>query len=286
MVWNGIIAGYLFLAGVGAGAFSFAMLAGWRAPEARKLKMAGMIVGILAVGIGTLLLVFDAKAGLLNPLRFFLLLSNFGSVMAWGTAILSAFLLVACVQVVIYWRSKKTPKALDWVSIVLTVCVAAYTGVLLSASPAYPLWNFPILPVLFLISAAGTGFAAAEVAGYACDREGLKKAELPSIVGVVLPAVELVVVIVLLAVTANAGGSAAEAGSGTVQGLLTGSWAPLFWVGFVIVGLLIPLATAVKAHRTKEVLTVASLAGWVCLLVGGFVLRYLVVLAALPIVGY
>ena len=64
MVWNGIIAGYLFLAGVGAGSFAFAAMAGWKDPEARKLKMAGMIIGFLCVAVGTLMWVVDAKAGL------------------------------------------------------------------------------------------------------------------------------------------------------------------------------------------------------------------------------
>lgn len=285
MVWNGIIAGYLFLAGVGAGSFAFAAMAGWKDPEARKLKMAGMIIGFLCVAVGTLMLVVDAKAGLHNPLRFIMLLTNFNSVMAWGTVILSVFLLVAFVEIVLLWKTKATPKWLDWVGVALAVCVAAYTGVLLSASPAYPLWNFPLLPILFLVSAAATGFAACELAGYTLDRAALERVELPAWVSIALPAVEAVLVVVLLVVTGLAGGVAAEAGAATVATLLSGSYAPLFWA-FAVFALVAPLCISAIAAVKKLPLGAAFAASWVCVLVGGFMLRYLVVMAAVPIVAY
>ena len=286
MVWNGIIAGYLFLAGVGAGSFAFAAMVGWKDPEARKLKMAGMIIGLLCVGIGTLMLVVDAKAGLHNPLRFIMLLTNFNSVMAWGTVILSVFLLVAFVEIVLLWKTKSTPKWLDGVGVALAVCVAAYTGVLLSASPAYPLWNFPVLPVLFLVSATATGFAACELAGYALDREVLERVELPAWVAVALPAVEALVVVVLLVLTGSASGVAAEAGAATVAALTSGSYAVAFWIGFVALGLAVPLAVSCAALAKKRHVNGAMAASWACILVGGFMLRYLVVMAAVPIVAY
>ena len=260
-------------------------MAGWKDPEARKLKMAGMIIGFLCVAVGTLMLVVDAKAGLHNPLRFIMLLTNFNSVMAWGTVILSVFLLVAFVEIVLLWKTKSTPKWLDVVGVVLAVCVAAYTGVLLSASPAYPLWNFPLLPLLFLVSAAATGFAACELAGYALDRAALGRVELPAWVSVALPAAEAVLVVVLLAVTGSAGGVAAEAGAATVATLLGGSYASLFWA-FVVLALAAPLCISAVALAKKLPLGAASAASWVCVLVGGFMLRYLVVMAAVPIVAY
>lgn len=286
MVWDAIIAAYLFLAGVGAGSFAFAALAGWRAPEARKVKMAGMVIGLVAVALGTVMLIFDAKAGFQDPLKFLLLLSNFGSVMTWGVVILSVFLVVAFVEILLYWRTGKTPRALDWVGIVLALCVATYTGVLLGVCPSCPLWNLPLLPILFVVSATATGFAATELAGYALDRAGLEKAELPAVVGIALPVVELAVAAVLLLVTANAGGVSAAAGAATVAGLVGGAWAPAFWGLFIVVGLVVPLAIALAARARKQGVSALSALGWACVLVGGFTLRYLVVRAAVPIVAY
>ena len=82
-IWGGIIAWYLFLAGLGGGAFITSAFLKWTRPEATTMRRIGHIVAPVAVCIGLVLLMFDAKAGFLNPLRFALLLSNFGSVMTW-----------------------------------------------------------------------------------------------------------------------------------------------------------------------------------------------------------
>ena len=65
MVWDGIIATYLFLAGLGAGAFALAALAGFVRPDAVKLRTIGYVIAPIAVGVGTVLLMVDAKACLL-----------------------------------------------------------------------------------------------------------------------------------------------------------------------------------------------------------------------------
>ena len=76
MVWDSIIAGYLFLAGLGAGAFILGALSSWSGKrngvKPAKLKLAAFIIGPVAVAVGTLLLIVDAKAGAANPLRVFL----------------------------------------------------------------------------------------------------------------------------------------------------------------------------------------------------------------------
>ena len=60
----------------------------YRAGGAEAPSLTTLIVGLV-------LLMFDAKAGLHNPLRFALLLTNFGSVMTWGVVILAAFVIGA-----------------------------------------------------------------------------------------------------------------------------------------------------------------------------------------------
>lgn len=147
MVWDGIIATYLFLAGLGAGAFAFAALVGFVKPDAVKLRTIGYVIAPIAVGVGTVLLMVDAKAGLMNPLRFFGLLGNFSSIMAWGVVILIAFMAVSVIALVVMLVKKSTPKALDVVGLVCAVAVAVYTGMLLGDAPGFPLWNPVVLPL-------------------------------------------------------------------------------------------------------------------------------------------
>ena len=252
MVWDAIIAIYLFLAGLGAGAFVLGALTNWAKTPAPTMKKIAFIVAPVAVAVGTLMLVVDAHAGLMNPLRFFGLVANLGSVMAWGVIILSAFLVVSIVDLIVLLVKKSTPKALDIVGAVLAVCVAAYTGVLLGdAGVAFPLWNMAVLP-------------------------WLGKA------GLVLPVLELALVIALLAVAGMAGGSAGAAGAASVANLVSGPYAVAFWRGFVVIGLAVPFVLELMSHRGSQSKAL-PMAGEACVLVGGFMLRYLVIMAAVAV---
>ena len=299
MIWDALIACYLFLAGMGAGAFALGAIAGWGKEPALTMKKIGFIVGPVAVAVGTLLLVVDAHAGLQNPLRFFYLITNLNSVMAWGVIILSVFLVVAVIDLALLLVKKETPKWLDGIGVALALCVAAYTGVLLGdAGAAFPLWNMAVLPVLFVVSAASTGIAVVALATHLLAPAEVGRVALLKRAGLVLPLVEGALVIVLLAVTAGASGSAAAAGQASVAALVSGPYAVAFWLGFVVLGLALPFALelvrarkGVAAPERSVGADVAhdgsgktlALVGDAGVLVGGFMLRYLVVMAALPV---
>ena len=291
MVWDGFVAFYLFLAGLGAGAFVLGVLAGWAKNPASRMKKIAFLVALVTVAVGTLVLVFDAKAGLGNPMRFFLLVTNLSSVMAWGVIILSAFLVVVFVDLVILLVKKQTPKALDIVGLALSVCVAAYTGVLLGdAGVAFPLWNMAVLPILFVVSAASTGFAAVLLVTRLAAPDEAAGLPLLEKAGLVLPVLELVLVVVLLAVTASVQGSAAEAAAASVGALVSGAYAVPFWLGFVGIGLVLPFCLELLGRRKAGAGEAAgsskalAIAGELGVMVGGFMLRYLVIMAAVPVV--
>ncbi len=82
---------------------------GWRHPEAVSMRKIGHLVAPIVVIIGLCLLMFDAKAGLMNPLRFALLLTNFGSVMTWGVVFLGGFTVISLVVVVLDFVKKRVP---------------------------------------------------------------------------------------------------------------------------------------------------------------------------------
>lgn len=283
MVWDAIIAIYLFLAGLGAGAFALGALTNWAKTPAPTMKKVAFIVAPVAVAVGTLMLVVDAHAGLMNPLRFFGLVANLGSVMAWGVIILSAFLVVSIVDLIVLLVKKSSPKVLDIVGAVLAVCVAAYTGVLLGdAGVAFPLWNMAVLPILFIVSAASTGIAVTLLITRLVAAD--EAAALPWLgkAGLVLPVLELALVIILLAVTGTAGGSAAAAAAASVGNLVSGPYAVAFWLGFVVIGLAVPFVLELMSRRGSQSKAL-PMAGEACVLVGGFMLRYLVIMAAVAV---
>lgn len=297
-IWGAPIAMYLFLAGLGAGAFVAATAAGRMAPQAKRTVRAGRVIALGAVAVGLVLLMVDAKGGFLHPWRFALLLGNVQSVMTWGVVFLAAFVVIAAVVVVRDLLKKSVPFGLEATGCGFAIAVAMYTGVLLGVVKTFPLWNSAVLPFLFLVSAMSTGVCAVFLfARLVCPNEVEKLAFLEHVHGW-LPWVETVLVVALLFFV----GLSSEAGAASVAALLTGQWALVFWLGFVVVGLALPLvlhlvqgrvgagvrdACGAEVHGACPQVENGRACGAVsdvATIVGGFLLRYLVVMAALPVV--
>ena len=190
-IWGGIIAWYLFLAGLGGGAFITSAFLKWTKPEATTMRRIGHIIAPVVVIIGLVLLMFDAKAGFLNPLRFALLLTNFGSVMTWGVVFLASFTVIALVVLLLDFLKKPIPNWLDIVGVIAGVCVAIYTGVLLGVCQTFPLWNNALLPILFLVSALSTGAASVIAVGILVKPEEFNEIGILKKTHYALPAIEI-----------------------------------------------------------------------------------------------
>ncbi len=285
-IWGSIIAWYLFLAGLGAGAFATSAFLSWRHPEAVAMRKMGHLIAPIAVAVGLVLLMVDAEAGLHNPMRFMLLLGNFGSVMTWGVVFLSVFMVIAVAALVLDILKRPVPGWLENVGAVLALCVAVYTGALLGVCNTFPLWNNALLPILFLVSALSTGAASVLAVSIIRHADEFNRVGVLKKFHFCLPIIELLLVMSLLFITQ----SNSDAGAASVMSLVTGEWAVWFWLGLVAVGLVIPTIlelwllffTSEEFEESKLAhgLSFASDAG---VMVGGFLLRYLVVVAAIPL---
>ena len=157
------------------------------------------------------------------------------------------------------------------------LCVMMYTGVMLSTLKSRAFWATPALPILFTISALSTGCAAIvlSIGGWPAEFTLINLLasevvhELLHVIDVVLVCTEIVVLFTMVLSFAGAGTPTAQK---VAKRWLKGSYAPLFWVGMVLIGLLIPLAL--------------YLAGWgiasgvvapILVLCGGCLLRFMVV---------
>ena len=285
MVCGPMIAWDLFLAGASAGAFLTSAFVEAKYPESVKMRVAGRIIAPIFVGIGLLMLMLDAEAGLHNPLRFFWLISNPGSVMTLGVYFICVYMPVALAVAVLEILKKRVPKWLTWIGIVAAFAVAAYTGFLLGVVKAYPLWNNAILPILFVVSALSAGLAATSLVGLIVDRERFEQMWLIKKSHVILSAVEMVVLATMLIIVS----AGSFEGAASVYSLVAGQYAPAFWGGIVLLGLVAPfIIEGYPVFITKRVETsmtsmVVSVIGEAGVLVGGFMLRLLVVLSALPV---
>lgn len=175
--------------------------------------------------------------GFAHPLRFALLLTNFGSVMTWGVVFLAVFVVVALIVLLLDLMKREVPMWLDCVGLVMGLCVAIYTGCLLGVCQGFPLWNSALLPILFLVSAVSTGMAAVLLVGVFYAPDEFNEVVVMKKFHFWLPVIEFVLVAALLFITAF---NPSPAGWESVMSLVSGNWAVAFWLLFVIVGLVLP----------------------------------------------
>ncbi len=278
-VWGLPVILYLFLGGMGAGAY---LTARWaeRYPDSSAVVRVGRWLSGPLVAVGTVLLVFDLGAGKTHPWRILWLYTDLHSVMTWGTWLLTMFVPVALVHAFAPAQWTERQRWLHVVGVTLAIGVALYTGVLLAVLKAIPLWNNGLLPVLFVISAVSTGVAATVLPAVLIDPRVLRTAEGFRSIHLAVVVSELLVLTLFLFFTAE--GSAA--GRLSYDMLTTGSLAAAFWIGIVLVGLVLPLLLMAlgAGFRSFTLQRNAVVIEALAVLVGGFFLRYVIVHAGIP----
>jgi polysulfide reductase chain C len=292
-VWGPLIAWYLFLAGVGAGAYIVAVVANLMSEKYRPLVLPGIFLGAPLVAIGSALLLLDLG----NPMRAYLgFLRPQSSMISVGIIIITIFILLGLLHLaaLLFRQVKLSEKALRWlggINALFAIGTAIYTGLLLGVVKAVPFWNTPILPLLFLISALSTGMGAVLVF------VGVRRWVMPKVVEtekqqltesvhalgrIDMPLIitELLVLFFLMFLMFASQSVAAE----SARYLVSGGYAIAFWLGIIVVGLLVPVTLEAWTITRGQGLTFARLTDLsvivgLCLLIGGIILRYAIIAA-------
>ena len=290
-VWGPLLAWDLFLGGAGAAAYIIGVVALWLGGKYLRLAKPGIFAGPPLVALGALLLLLELG----NPLRAWMgFLRPGSSMMSVGILLISLFIVLGFLHILFLLFPKLGVKAgllklLGTVTAVIGLGVILYTGLLLGLVKAVPFWNTPMLPLLFLVSAllsgAGVVILVAGLQRWVAPKK-VKAEEVGESVGGLVPTVVLLLVVELLVLFLllflTNGGSVVAATS--AKFLLSGAYATAFWVGVVVVGVVLPLLLVlwVLGRRGKMTLgravDISTLAAF-CLLVGGLILRYAVVAA-------
>lgn len=290
ITWEGPIWLYLWLAGMGGGAYFAAFLVDrFMGGTQKALLRLATYIGVPFAIIGVLLLIVDLGV----PIRFWHLMVQFDmvSAMSLGTWILFVWVGSAVIMIILWNMARFVPlqggssilslieNVLSWVAFVFAALLMTYTGVLL-ASSNQPLWaGTTLLPCLFVASAISTGVAAVLITAVIRRDEAINRRTLAR-----LTEADAVVIIIEMAILIGfAIWLGVSAMGGAVEGLklLTiGTLAPAFWVGFVLLALLIPLGLdlanwgkEIKGRATWLAVVVPS----VCVLFGGLILRAVIV---------
>ena len=183
--WNPLVAIYLFLGGLGAGAgCTVALIALSTGERFKRTVRFGTWASAIILALGATVLLVDVG----KPFRAMFMFNSFVNFSSWMT--IGAWLLLTAVvvnglaalfwtDVVLGWLGRLwkplSEKRVLWrtilaiVAIPISLAVAIYTGILLGVLPFRPLWHSWLLPVLFTVSAMDTGVAL--VTGFSFLRE-------------------------------------------------------------------------------------------------------------------
>ena len=271
--WEPPIALYLFLGGLAGGIlFLAAIFNSFVVPGYAEVFALPVLVSLVCVAIGCVFLVVDLG----QPGVFWRVWTTSKSIIKWG----ATFLVIAAVFALLFllafigdaWPifaglSGLLKPAADFFLIVagfFGLCIMMYTGIMLSTLKAHAFWATPALPVLFTISAISTGCAAIvlSIGGWpaAMTLESLFVSEIVleilHVVDIVLVIAELIVLLTMVLSFAGAGNETAKAAA---RRWVKGSYAGLFWVGMLGLGLVVPLVMYIGGGHSAPATRVAPI---------------------------
>ncbi|MFQ5898262.1 MAG: NrfD/PsrC family molybdoenzyme membrane anchor subunit [Candidatus Methylomirabilia bacterium] len=291
---------YLFMGGLAGGTMTIGALADLLAGTRERFRQLARVSAYLTppvIIVGGLFLTFHLgkpERGFAFPLFF----TNYRSWLTIGGWIVAAFILLSLAYAAAWHFNlgRRARLAMAAIGVPLGVLMSLYTGFLLSAAWTFPggrwfipLWDNTYIPTLFLLSGLSTGLAACGLAillagrpwriraGDRTSQDSWAAAKIASVADMATILAEGAWVYLFFASFA-----VGTLGQQLAFNLVTrDALAPWFWWGFVAAGLAAPLLASV-VHAVGERLFRARMAWilyakFVLVLVGGLVLRYVIV---------
>jgi len=261
--WGWLVAAYLFLAGLGAGAYVTGAVAGFLPAEQwAGVAKIGVSLGFPCVLIGCVFLLADLG----SPTKFWRAwLRPNTSWIARGTLIITIFMILSAIHIALGVCSDSLAESaglrhlLSGLGILFAVGTMVYTGILLAASRPIAFWSTALLPILFLVSALSTGIMAVILIAKMGSSVTDLQIHMLTTADVLLIILEILVLIFYLQGTHRVPESRASA-----QLVLVGSVAPLFWWGVAVLGLIAPMVFDLL-FGLPVIASICGIAGGLCL---------------------
>jgi formate-dependent nitrite reductase membrane component NrfD len=283
-IWHWQISLYLFLGGMAAGILAIAALYFIRGKEKEyrtAVRIAPFLTPfLLVIGLGALFL------DLRHKMYFWQLYTNIRlqSPMSWGAWTLMVITPVSYIWCALHikeifpgwdWKFKwlytleeffnRYKKALAWIMLIYAIILGVYTGILLSAFNARPLWNTSILGPLFLTSGLSAGAAATLVLSKD-KKERLQFAR----IDLVLIGIEMFIIIHLFMGLLASTQVQIEA----ARLFLGGPFTMSFWIFVVILGMLLPALLEIMELRKFHIPAIIPA---LLVIFGSMMLRFIIV---------
>jgi formate-dependent nitrite reductase membrane component NrfD len=285
-IWHWQISLYLFLGGMAAGILAIAALYFIRGREndyKTAVKITPFLTPFLLI-LGLFALFIDLR----HKLFFWQLYTNIKlqSPMSWGAWTLLVITPVSFIWCALHikeifpkwdWKYKwlyvledffnQYKKALAWVMLIYAIILGIYTGILLSAFNARPLWNTSILGPLFLASGLSAGAAATLL----LSKDEKERKQFARIDLVILGIELFLIVHMFMGFLAST-----QVQIEAARLFLGGPYTMSFWVFVVIMGMIIPAVLEIMELGRFHIPVIIPA---VLVLFGSLMLRFIIVYA-------
>lgn len=266
--WHATYAIYFFVIGILAG-LSFLSYGSWRTEALRPLREKAAYGSFALLALGGVLLIADLS----QPLRFLNILNpaylNFTSPLAWGALNIVAFGVCSILYIMALQKGDEARgRTLALVTALLALGLPVYTGYDLTVHQSRPVWNTPIMPVLFVALAIASGSAVGSlIAGANAEAQKVLREYMLWSAGAVA------VILVSIMGTTNYGGSGSEL---TFMIMTTGTMGLLFvGIGFLAGSVAPAVMLYAPMGKSQTVMLVSAL----LILAGSAALRYVILMA-------
>jgi formate-dependent nitrite reductase membrane component NrfD len=285
-IWHWQISIYLFLGGMAAGILAIAALYYIRGREkdySTAVRITPFLAPLLLI-IGLVALFIDLR----HKLFFWQLYTNIKlqSPMSWGAWTLMVITPVSFIWCALHIRDiyprwdwkfswlketevffNKYKMVLAWVMLIYAIILGIYTGILLSAFNARPLWNTSILGPLFLASGLSAGAAATLLLSKdKAERKQFARIDL------VLIGIELFLIIhMFMGFLAGA-----QVQIEAVNMFLGGEYTMSFWIFVVMLGMILPAVLEIMELKKFHIPVIVPA---VLVIIGSLALRFIIVYA-------
>lgn len=253
--------------------------------EGRKTQLPSLVVSFVGLVIGGI-------GSFLHLQHWERIFNGFGHLSSGITQELIAIIVfgIALVVYFVMLRRSADGSVPPWCGI-LALAVSVVLVVIMSHSynmAARPIWDTPLLWVYYLVNAVlFGGFVVMVIASIRKDHTSVNLAIRVSLIGVIVQAVVIVGYLVFFSLTSSSytdvgyyfdpvhPNKAVQDPVAALGGVATGSEAGLFWLGVVLVGLVVPAVLAILAKRkgADANLAVYASVGLIAALVGGVCFR-------------
>jgi formate-dependent nitrite reductase membrane component NrfD len=200
-----------------------------------------------------------------KPMRFWrMLLKPQSSWISRGFILIWLFIGCALIQLALsFWLPGNAAETVFKVLAgIMAFGVAIYSGFVVGYVGAIKLWNSAIIPILFVIAGLTGGLAILLLTSRSTATANMML-------------IMVIAYTVFMAIYLWVATYASEVARDSVVRILRGSIAPVFWIGVVLLGMIIPIAlllTNFFAGASAALMIIAA----ICAIIGGVTLRYII----------